>query len=110
MVLENNKMVVNNLNSREPVLLNGCSGESTNWLGFITALWDCHEWVCDGYMQTTYYTNGVETSQYLLFHMNWGWHDLYSTTDYNGWYYFNTWNPNTYNFQYQDGMVYNIHP
>jgi hypothetical protein len=103
--------VLNNLNSNRPVLFSGCSNESVNLLGQVTALWNCHEWVCDGYMQITDYHNGVETAQYLLFDMNWGW-----SGNCNGWYYFNQWNPTPnppnagFNFQYADGIVCNIHP
>jgi hypothetical protein len=107
------QIIISNLNYREPVLLNGCSGESTNWFGHITDLWDCHEWVCDGYMQTTYYTNGIGSSSALLLHMNWGWHEYYTSSanpDFNGWYSYDSWKANGYNFQYADGMVYNIHP
>jgi len=95
--------VVSNLNYNEPVLLSGCSDETTI-LGIPVSYSECHEWVCDGYMQTTYYMNGVETSQYLLFNMNWGW-----SGSYNGWFYFNQWNPGGNNFQYANDMVYNIH-
>ncbi|MDP4290462.1 MAG: C10 family peptidase [Bacteroidota bacterium] len=97
--------VVANLNNNQPVLLTGCNDQSTI-LGIPYSWSSCHAWVCDGYMQTTYYQNGVETSQYLAFDMNWGWGGAY-----NGWFAFNYWNlPDGTNFQYGTEMVYNIHP
>lgn len=96
--------VVSNLNDSEPVLLSGCSDANTI-LGIPYSYSSCHEWVCDGYMQTTYYENGVETSQYLLFDMNWGW-----SGSHNGWFYFNQWNPGSDNYQYANEIIYNIHP
>ncbi|MDP4290531.1 MAG: C10 family peptidase [Bacteroidota bacterium] len=87
----------------QPVILGGFSSD---WsiLG-IPIVDDGHTWVCDGYMQTTYYTNGIESSQYLLFHMNWGWGGSYDN-----WYYFNDWNNPNGDFKYYNDMIYNIHP
>ena len=96
--------VVSNLNNRQPVMLGGCQ-YNYSILGIQYYWWSCHEWVCDGYMQSTYYTNGVETSQYLYFDMNWGWGGSY-----NGWYAFDTWSTGNGYFRYSLDMVYGIHP
>jgi hypothetical protein len=110
--------VVNNIKAKQPVILIGCAGESTNWLGMITDLWDCHAWVCDGYMET-YYNNpdGTIIGGSSMFHMNWGWYEYnFSTTnpDYNGWFVADDWtvkrSDRTFDFQYGLQMVYNIHP
>lgn len=97
--------VIANLNNHQPVILSGCS-DDINILEFKFSYGNCHSWVCDGYMQTTYYVNGQETSQYLSFYMNWGWGGTY-----NGWFAFNDWHlTNGWDFKYADEMVYNIHP
>jgi len=96
--------VVSNLNLNEPVILGGYDN-SIDILGFIFPDGTGHTWVCDGYMQTTQYQNGVETAQYLLYHMNWGWNGSC-----NAWYYFDSWATSNGNYQYCKDIIYNIHP
>ncbi len=97
--------VMSNLDAGEPVLLEGYSTKLTNFLGFTTGYADGHEWVCDGYMDTQYTTYEV-----IDFHMNWGW----GSSAYTTWVAYNYWYVSTptqsYNFQYADSLVYNIHP
>jgi len=97
----NFQTVVSNLNLGEPVILGGFS--SVDIFGFASGTG--HTWVCDGYMQTTNYTNGVEQSQYLLYHMNWGWSGRY-----NGWCYFNNWTSGEGTYNYCTDIIYDIHP
>lgn len=92
------------LGYHQPIILMGCANHSSI-LGIINKYWNCHAWVCDGYLETTYYHNGTETSQTLYFDMNWGW-----SGSYNGWYAFDNWSNPLANFQYADAFVYNIHP
>jgi Peptidase C10 family/Spi protease inhibitor len=97
--------VVSNLTNREPVILGGYK-DYTNILGLIYFPKGAgHTWVCDGYIQTTTFYNGLETAQYLRFSMNWGWSGRY-----NGWYDFNNWSNPIGNFHYFPDMIYNIHP
>nr|WP_315250114.1 C10 family peptidase [uncultured Flavobacterium sp.] len=112
--------VQNNINSYQPVLLTGSRTATKH--SFIINWWtsysDCHQWVCDG--RTTYnYTiceNGqwIADGSYLYFHMNWGWHEYGSPTDYNGWFAFSNWNISTSNgnrnYQYSNGLTSEIHP
>jgi Peptidase C10 family/Spi protease inhibitor len=79
-----------------------------------------HMWVCDGASSTTYYfcpSGGYNTSaSYLMFHMNWGWHEEWmngtSVTDFNGWFAFDNWNiPGAnLNFYYAKKGISEIHP
>ena len=96
--------VMSNLDAGEPVLLGGCSTKLT-FLGITYKYTDCHEWVCDGYLDTQY-----TTYEAIDFHMNWGW----GSSAYTTWVAYNYWYVSTpdkdYNFQYADDMVYNIHP
>jgi len=92
--------IKSNLDAGEPVLLSGCSTIKSAILGIPTSYSECHEWVCDGYMQADYSTYST-----LMFDMNWGWGGSC-----NGFYSFDSWTPSGYNFQYADDMVYNIHP
>ncbi|MBC7588896.1 MAG: C10 family peptidase [Chitinophagaceae bacterium] len=98
--------VVNNLTHRWPVLLEGCASRKKGWL-FFWKYSTCHEWVCDGYNQTSNRCYG-----YLQFHMNWGWHEQGLTNDHNGWFAFNNWYipGRNLNFQYGQDFTYNIHP
>lgn len=97
--------VQSNLSSGWPVLLGGYAKRRNVFLGIIHIPEEGHLWVCDGYWQTQ-----NECYSYLRFHMNWGWHETWGNTDYNGWYLFNEWNPNNRNFQYAKDYIYNIHP
>lgn len=106
--------VKDNLNNGWPILLSGYQTKN-EFLGFPTSYTDGHTWVCDGYSEQTYYTcdaNGNQSGMsYLLFHMNWGWHETTGSNDYNGWFAFNNWNiPNiNYNYQYAKSAVMEIH-
>jgi hypothetical protein len=99
--------VLNNLNYHWPVLMDGCRTQTGNW--FIINWWnnysDCHEWVCDGYSEYSveWCVNGQYSGgcSYLYFHMNWGWHEVGVTNDYNGWFAFDNWNIPSLNKNYQ---------
>ncbi|MDI9871690.1 C10 family peptidase [Flectobacillus roseus] len=87
--------VKNNLNSSKPVILSGDNGS------------EGHMWVCDGYMQTSFYYSDCSGSTLIpMFHMNWGWED----TSYNGYYGYNNFNPAGTNFNNNKKMIYNIIP
>jgi len=94
------QVVVQNLNANRPVLLDGCRTRKRAfpWLWYTYS--NCHMWVCDGY---EHHQNSCYSI--LRFHMNWGWNGTY-----NGWYFFDTWNPGTYNYQYAKDFTYNIYP
>ena len=81
-----------------------------------------HQWVCDGCTETTYYicSGGVISENAILFHMNWGWHEVLSTggnLDFNGWFNFDDWtiyggaaNNGNINYQYYNYAITEIHP
>lgn len=110
--------VKTNLNNNWPVLLDGCATQTGHW--FIINWWnsytDCHEWVCDGYQayNVTFCENGHLSggAGYLYFHMNWGWHEVGLTNDFNGWFAFSNWNiPGlNRNYQYAQDLTSEIHP
>ncbi|MET3027472.1 C10 family peptidase [Flavobacterium sp. UW10123] len=94
--------VIQNLNNNRPVILTGGTNSGGSYV-------NGHAWVCDGYSQTTIYHKddygvclGASTYQAIL-HMNWGWDG-----DYNGYYSVGSFNPGTYTFNYQNGMLYDI--
>ena len=93
----------NVMSNHWPVIL---QGEDANVGG--------HQWVCDGGQETTYYIceNGTYSITYLMFHMNWGWHEAGGGTDYNGWFAFDNWNiwGLNWNFQYNRYGITEIHP
>jgi hypothetical protein len=98
--------VVNDINNNHyPVLLGGCTSSV------------CHEWVCDGYSFVAYsYTSSCNPGHVypsdpgnFMFHMNWGWHEIFAPNDFNGWYWVNNWNANGNNFQFSQTMTTNIH-
>ena len=64
-----------------------------------------HAWVCDGFRRYTYYTADCGSTSSYHFHMVWGW-----GTDYIGWYQSNDFTPDTYNFNSDREMIYNIIP
>lgn len=114
----NYQKVQSNLNSHWPVLLDGCQTKTDHWfiINWWTSYSDCHEWVCDGYRETSYtfcdggvYQGGAT---YLYFHMNWGWHETWGGNDYNGWFGFNNWNITglNRNYQYAQDITSEIHP
>lgn len=96
--------VKNNISWGWPVLLEGqnIAGQSG------------HEWVCDGWSETTYYIceGGIYSITYLNFHMNWGWHEDGAGNDFNGWFAFDNWFiPGlNWNFQYNRYAITEIHP
>jgi hypothetical protein len=95
--------VKNNVSWGWPVLLEGHDASAGG-----------HEWVCDGWSETTYYIceGGIYSITYLNFHMNWGWHETWGGTDYNGWFAFDNWNiwGLNWNFQYNRYAITEIHP
>ena len=101
--------VVNDITINQyPVLL---SGQDT----------EAHEWVCDGYTSTTYtYTSSCNPgivyyagAGNILFHMNWGWHEVVVANDYNGWFSVTNWtiaeSGGDVDFQYAQTMTTGIH-
>jgi hypothetical protein len=79
-----------------------------------------HQWVCDGCNLATYYicSGGVVSETALLFHINWGWHEvIIDNVDFNGWFNFDDWTvygagsgSSNINFQYYNYAVTEIHP
>ena len=103
------KIVIRNLEAHQPVILAGCA---TAYLIPFPIWWywttDCHMWVCDGYERRK-----TECSTILYFHMNWGWNEVFSRGNYNGWYFYNVWWPSGTDFNfynYSQNFVYDIHP
>jgi hypothetical protein len=92
--------VVQNIDANKPVLLDGCRTRKKKfpWLWYTYS--NCHLWVCDGYER---HQNSCYSI--LKFHMNWGWRG-----NHNGWYYYNSWNTGSSNYQYAQEFTYNIHP
>jgi hypothetical protein len=89
--LSSYETVQNNLQNNWPVLLEGCNDETNVFLGIWYTYNDCHEWVCDGYNEANiaFCYNGELSGETLLyFHMNWGWHEIWGGSDYNGWFAF----------------------
>ena len=91
----NRHVVVNNIESNNPVILRGDDGGSTG-----------HMWVCDGYRSTTYHFDDCTGATFLHFYMNWGWYD----GQFNGWYSFDNFNPGNSNYNNDNEMIYNITP
>ncbi|MDZ7680813.1 MAG: C10 family peptidase [Fodinibius sp.] len=93
----NYKDVIDNIEQGNPVVF---TGYKDTILGVIDK--DGHAWVADGYRDIWDCSQGIG---YLLFYMNWGWEGSY-----NGWFYFDNFNPG--NSQYNSGteVVVNIHP
>jgi hypothetical protein len=88
--------VKNNIDNNRPVLLRGDNGGSIG-----------HMWVCDGYRETSFYfADCTGGTFYPLFHMNWGW----TNGDFNGYFSYNNFNPNNYNFNNDKKMIYDIIP
>lgn len=97
--------VKNNIAGGKPVMLDGCRTRTNIFLGMLHPYGSCHAWVCDGYWSKQNQCYG-----FLQFHMNWGWHEIFNTNDFNGWYVYNQWNANNRNYQYSNDYVSNIHP
>jgi hypothetical protein len=95
--------MINNIGNHWPILMEGVDATAGG-----------HEWVGDGYIQTTYYfcSNGAYNAgeiDYML-HMNWGWHEVFGGTDFNGWFSFDNWAVSGLNFQYSRYVTSEIHP
>ena len=99
--------VKSNLNNSWPVLLGGYSTRTNVFLGIIHFPQEGHLWVCDGYSAISNYCYG-----YLYFHMNWGWNEVIggNNNNFNGWFAFNNWNPETRTFKYLRDYIYDIYP
>lgn len=65
-----------------------------------------HAWVCDGYSATSYYFDDCSGRSYLYLNMNWGFYDGMN----NGYFSFNNFSPDTWNFNYDVKILYNIRP
>jgi len=99
----NYETVKQQLRLTRPVILGG--GRKSGWWIFSTYK-DGHMWVCDGFRRSFIWSEDCSMGWgYLYLHMNWGWGGYE-----NGWYAFNNFNPDTYTFNYQVKMVYNIKP
>lgn len=96
----NHTTTKNEIRAGRPVILAGHTDSSCFlwWCGYQNG----HAWVCEGYTSTFHCEIGVQTTHY---YMNWGWGGTY-----NGYYSFNSWKPNGYDFQYNRRMIYNIKP
>jgi hypothetical protein len=108
--------VMANLNAGEPLVLQGFTDHAYSGLfgwGSEYGTGEGHAWLCDGY-QNTYYNDCTTSGQSSLLHMNWGWNEVFSYNNYNGWYRESDWTvvrtDATFNFQYIKKMIYNIHP
>jgi len=112
---DSRQIVMQNIDYGWPELIGGCRIRKLEkrikiWK---IILWEkyvvdgCHMWVCDGYeiRETDYYST-------LYFHMNWGWNEVYTDENFNGWYLYNLWQPyeTNRNYQHAQDMVYNIYP
>ncbi|MGF7082550.1 C10 family peptidase [Mucilaginibacter sp. UYCu711] len=102
--------VVSNLNGGMPVLVSATYNNP--FFGIATG----HEWVCDGYTDLVWNYCDVDGNAYggefMYLHMNWGWNG--TANDY-AYYGLVNWTPNgdptNYHFyQYNQKMIYNIHP
>lgn len=91
-------VVKSELNKNQPVLL---EGKEKPLISFdFSHVW--HVWVCDGYRTRYDCENGIG---YLYFHMRWGWYG-----NHDGWYGFNTWNPDGTDLKYYRHFAHNIKP
>ena len=107
--------LISDLTANEPVILTALSGyipEQTScflfwcWTTSPAQYYDGHCWIADGYqLSSTNICGSVNSS--ALIHMNWGWGGQS-----NGWYNSTSWTPSgtSFNFQYIQRMVHNIHP
>jgi hypothetical protein len=107
----NRSQVLGDIQINHPVILSGYNGQFTSgwWLWEKTHYIDGHEWVCDGYRM---WTNPCQTTVY--FHMNWGWHEQFTTNDQSGWFRDADWTIHTpsgdLNFQYNKRAIVDIIP
>ena len=108
-------IVMKNIDYGMPVLLGGCSIRRLKkrikiWKIIIWEEYEvdgCHMWVCDGYE-----SRRNQCYALLYYHMNWGWNEVFLVENFNGWYFYNVWQPDERigNYQHAQDMVYNIHP
>ena len=108
--------VQNNVNTLKPVLMTGCTTSSGNWfiINWGNSYTECHQWVCDG--SSSYSSVICENEQvighanYSYFHMNWGWNEVGTNNNYNGWFSINNWNinGNNLNFKYCNKLTHEI--
>lgn len=94
----NYSTVYASIQNNRPVLLSGASGGSG------------HMWVCDGARRSEYLLGDCEDDpqvwyHYYSFYMRWGW-----GSNWNGWFSWANFNPNSSNFNSNRQMVYNIVP
>ncbi|TXI34474.1 MAG: hypothetical protein E6Q58_01535 [Niabella sp.] len=94
----NQSLLISNLNYGYPVILAGYTTRKWFWPFYVYE--NGHAWVCDGYYT---YTNNCYSSLFLS--MNWGWEG-----NDNGWFAYNNWHTSNGNYQYKQGMIYNILP
>lgn len=96
--IDNIETIKSNLLYNRPVIFSGCR------IIHFGGLWytGCHAWVGDGFMESYDCITGYG---WLSYHMNWGWNGIY-----NGWYGISDWSPGTYNYQYDQDVIVNIHP
>lgn len=100
----NHNIVVNELNYGRPVILSG-SYKTSGW--WIFSSYSGHMWVCDGYRDSTIYSEDCKRRWgYLYLHMNWGW----GKNGNNGWFAFNNWNPGSRTYNNRRKMIFNIKP
>lgn len=98
-----------NILANKPVILGGFHTRNRHNVLFITwySYADGHAWVADGIHRI-----GDNCSSGNFIHMNWGWRNINSSANHNGWFTASNWNIPAvgFNFQYAKDMVYNIHP
>jgi hypothetical protein len=93
----------NSLYLRRPVILLGDNGA----VG--------HAWVCDGLQDTSIIDCETGSgASFSMYHMNWGWNEMWSSNNYNGYYSENNWtvtrSDGTFSFNNNKGMIYDIRP
>lgn len=93
----NSSVVKTEIQYNRPLVFRG--GRKATFLG-IPYYTGGHAWVCDGFRE-----NGNNCYGYASYHMNWGWGGQF-----NGWYSYGSFNPGSSSFNYQTGIVKNIHP
>lgn len=81
---------MNDLDAGNPVLLNGFNDDSG------------HSWVADGYNHSKQCPSG---NYYLNLHMNWGWNG-----NYDGWFYYNDFDPSDRHYNDNTSIIVNIEP
>ncbi len=92
----NYNTVQNEIDNNRPVLMTGVEPGGD----------EGHAWVCDGYRETLICFEGGGGNTFLKFYMNWGW----LNTEFNGWYSFDDFTPDIYNFNDNKQIIFNIKP